>query len=134
MTAPIEARPPVAFHSRRWPMRIVIMLVAAFALAPLSAEGYRVMFGFNFHTAFPGRIYRCSQPSAKDLENVIAEYGIQTIINLRGTGERLDWYLDEARTAHRYNVCQEDINFSAGRLPSVSEIRRLILVLRSEER
>jgi protein tyrosine phosphatase (PTP) superfamily phosphohydrolase (DUF442 family) len=129
MTTSIDAPPPVAPHRRRWPVRLVVLLAAALILAPLGAEAYRVTLGSNFHTVVPGRIYRCSQPTAKSLEHVIAEHGIQTIVNLRGTGERLDWYLAEARTAHQHNVSQEDINFSAGRLPSVSEMQRLILVL-----
>src|SRR5262249_23653077 len=39
------------------------------------------------------------------------------------------WYLDECRATHQHGVNQEDIGFSAGRLPPVPEIRRLVEVL-----
>ena len=52
---------------------------------------------------------------------------------MRGTCDPFDWYLAEARTAHSQNVNQVDINFSAGRLPSVPELRQLILVLERAE-
>jgi hypothetical protein len=48
---------------------------------------------------------------------------------LRGTCPAFDWYLDECRVTEKMDVCQEDLCFSAGRLPSVPEVRRLVEVL-----
>jgi hypothetical protein len=129
MTAVLEAPPTVIPRRPRWPMRPILTVVAAAILGPFLFEAYQVILGFNFHVVVPGRIYRCAQPSAAALEQLIASRGIRTVINLRGTGDPIGWYLDEVRTAHDHNICQEDINFSAGRLPSVSELRRLILAL-----
>jgi hypothetical protein len=133
MVAPLETTPATQRSRRRWPLRWGVLLVAAGGLAPVGVQAYRVMFGSNFHTVVPGRIYRCSQPSAASVERMIADRGIRTIVNLRGSCDPFDWYLEEARAAHRHNICQEDISFSAGRLPSVSEVRRLILVLERTE-
>ena len=47
------------------------------------------------------------------------------MINLRGCCTPNPWYLDECRVTQRLDVSQEDICFSAGRLPSVPEVRRL---------
>jgi protein tyrosine phosphatase (PTP) superfamily phosphohydrolase (DUF442 family) len=88
-----------------------------------------VLFGRNFHTLLPGLIYRSAQPSENDLETLIRKHGIRTVINLRGSCPPLDWYQDECRVTHRWNVSQEDIYFSAYRLPSVHEARRLADVL-----
>jgi hypothetical protein len=130
MAATVEAPPaaaPAARRRRR--LRRLLAVVVAVALLPPGVEAYRVMFGANFHTVVPGRVYRCSQPSPHALKQMIAEHHIRTVVNLRGSCDPFPWYLDEARTTHRLNVSHEDICFSAGRLPSVSELRHLIEVL-----
>jgi len=93
----------------------------------------RVMFGRNFHAVIPGRVFRCAQLTGTGLEQVVTAHGIQTVINLRGNGVPLPWYLDESRVAHRLNVNLEDVSFSASRLPSVQEIRQLIRILDATE-
>lgn len=93
------------------------------------AEAGRVLVGHNFHTVEPGRVYRTAQPSPQRLERLIRTLGIRTVVNLRGRCLDADWYRDECRVAARLGVCQEDLCFSAGRLPSVPETRRLVEVL-----
>jgi Tyrosine phosphatase family len=129
MTAAVDFPPDAAV--RRWHLswRPMLWVLATAIFAPFLFETYQVLVGFNFHVVVPGRIYRCAQPSAAELERLIVNRGIRSVINLRGTGDPVGWYLDEVRTAHKYSVCQEDIDFSAGRLPSTSELRRLIVVL-----
>jgi hypothetical protein len=112
--------------------RVVVLLVAALVL-PVAVEALQVVFGCNLHTVVEGRVYRCAQPSADTLDQLIVKYQIRTVINLRGTCELVPWYLDECRATHKYNVAQEDINFSAGRFPSVTELRRLLEVLDNTE-
>jgi hypothetical protein len=129
MNAAVEAPPDADLRRRHLPGRGMLWVLAALIVAPLVIETYKVLVGFNFHVVVPGRIYRCAQPSAADLEQLIANQGIRSVINLRGTGDPIGWYLDEVRTTHKHSVCQEDVNFSAGRLPSTSELRRLIVVL-----
>jgi hypothetical protein len=87
------------------------------------------LFFGNFHTVVPGRVFRCAQPSAAELETILRKYDIRTVVNLRGCCAPMDWYLDECRVTHALNVAQEDISLSAMRLPSTSEIRRLVEVL-----
>src|SRR5262245_29801866 len=123
------AAPPLtaAVSPRRW-RRLVA--VAAFAvLLPVGLEARRVLVGSNFHTVLDGRVYRCCQPTPEMLDRLIAEHGIRTVVNLRGNGDPFPWFLAEARTTHKHNICQEDIRFSAGRLPPVPEVARLVEVL-----
>jgi hypothetical protein len=87
------------------------------------------LFFGNFHAVVPGRVYRSAQPSAAELETILRKYDIRTVVNLRGCCAPMDWYLDECRVTHALNVAQEDISLSAMRLPSTSEIRRLVEVL-----
>jgi hypothetical protein len=67
--------------------------------------------------------------SGAELERVVKTYGIRTVVNLRGCCDPLAWYLEESRATHRLAVAQEDVCLSAGRLPSVPEMRRLAEVL-----
>jgi hypothetical protein len=98
-------------------------------LLAVGVEFCRVMFGKNFHTVVPGRVYRCAQLSGEMLRSLLQDYRIRTVINLRGFSGTFPWYLEEARATHAGNVAQEDVCFSAGRLPSTRELRRFIDVL-----
>jgi protein tyrosine phosphatase (PTP) superfamily phosphohydrolase (DUF442 family) len=83
----------------------------------------------NLHIVVPGRVYRSAQLSDAELDGLIEKRGIRTVINLRGCCNPFPWYLEECRATHCRGVNQEDIGFSAGRLPSVPEIHRLVEVL-----
>jgi hypothetical protein len=98
-------------------------------LVVLIGEALNIFLGRNFHVVVPGRVYRCSQRPGADLEAIVRTHGIRTVVNLRGCCAPWPWYLDETRATHRLDVAQEDICFSAARLPSVHELRRLIEVL-----
>ena len=134
MATAVQAAPSPAAALRqplRW-RRVLAGMLAVLALA-LGIEIYRVTFGTNFHTVIDGRVYRCAQPSATELDQIIAQLGIRTVVNMRGNGDIQPWYVDETRTTHRHNVSQEDICFSAGRLPSVPELHRFVEVLEKTE-
>jgi hypothetical protein len=92
-------------------------------------EASRVFLGTNVHTVLAGRVYRCAQPTGRDLEQLVKAHGIRTVVNLRGCCFPLPWYMEESRATHRLDVGQEDICFSAGRLPSLPELRRFLEVL-----
>jgi hypothetical protein len=91
-----------------------------------------VLAGPNFHTVLPGLVYRCGQPSAERLAHLIRRHGIRTVVNLRGLDPR-PWYFEECQVTNRLNVSEEDIGFSAGRLPSVPALRQLVEILDNTE-
>jgi protein tyrosine phosphatase (PTP) superfamily phosphohydrolase (DUF442 family) len=96
-------------------------------------EAGHVLLAGNFHVVVRGRVYRCAQPSAQELDEMIQKHGIRTVINLRGDCNPAPWYLDECRTTHLCDICQEDLCFSAGRLPATQELRRFVEVLENTE-
>jgi hypothetical protein len=120
---------PLPPARRGYRLRLVLKGCLAGLLLATAVEGGRVLFGHNLHPVIPGRVYRCAQLSGPDLERVLRAHHIRTVINLRGSCAPFPWYLDECRVTHRLDVAQEDVCFSAGRLPSVHEMRRLIEVL-----
>jgi protein tyrosine phosphatase (PTP) superfamily phosphohydrolase (DUF442 family) len=107
-------------------------LIRAAGLVALSAvvwEGVRVLALENRHTVIPGVIYRSAQPSPALLRQEVAEHSIRTVVNLRGYSPDTLWYDAETRAAHELGLSQEDVTFSANRLPAPAELRRLIDVL-----
>ena len=108
-------------HVRRW-----VLIAAAVLLGVAFWKIYLLCFGSNFHVVIPGRIYRGGQLDADELKTLIKDYGIRTVINLRGCCNPFDWYLEEGAAVQDCGISQEDICFSAGRMPSANELARLV--------
>lgn len=92
-------------------------------------SGLRVALGDNVHVVQPHRVYRAAQMEPERLQAFIRSHGIRTVVNLRGYCADFDWYLGECRATHDANISQEDVTLSAIRLPTPSEVRRLLEVL-----
>jgi hypothetical protein len=107
-------------------------VVGGLSLAVLTYALY-VVAGPNFHSVIPGAVYRAAQPSGRTLAWLVRHLGIRTVVNLRGCCDPLPWYRDQCVAANGLNVSQEDIAFSANRLPSVHAVRQLIDVLDHSE-
>lgn len=123
-----EARPlPKARWRRVLP--VCLWLLGLALLTGAGLESYRVLIGRNLHTVLPGRVYRSAQPSLASLQALVKKHGIRTVLNLRGGSPPLPWYQREAAATCELDLCQEDVNLSAGRLPSSTELRRLVEVL-----
>lgn len=114
------------------PRRLVWFGLGAVALI-LLVEVRRVALGLNLHEVLPGKVFRCAQPTPEALDQLLREHQIRTVVNLRGGCSDFPWYLDEARVTHRHNVAQHDVCLSAGRLPSVTEMRQLADILEHAE-
>lgn len=92
-----------------------------------------VLGGPNFRTVVPGRVYRSGQLSASQLDDHVRRYGIRTVVNLRGCCVPAKWYREQAEATARLDVAQEDLSFSATRMPSTTALRQLIEVLDRSE-
>jgi hypothetical protein len=106
--------------------------LAALALWP-GWELWHIFGGGNIHAVLPGRFYRGGQLSSHALAALVRRYDIHTVVNLRGCCAPDDWYLDEARVSSAHGVNQEDLTFSATRLPSKHELRHLLEILDRSE-
>ncbi len=103
-------------------------------VSAILVETARITAGRNFHGVVPGLAYRSAQPTPEDLQAMVRDYGIRTVVNLRGQCAPAAWFLEEARATHRLGLSQEDLCFSSYRLPADHELRRLLKVFDHSER
>lgn len=83
----------------------------------------------NFHTVIGGQLYRSAQPSAEQIADWHARYGIKTIINLRGAHPNQNWYRVERATAREYGVELIDYQLSAKRELTPAQVEELLAIL-----
>ncbi len=125
----LHAAPSLHAAARRhWRRRLVVALLAALTL-PVGYEAIRVFAGRNLHVVVEGKVYRGAQPTPVALRELVQRYHIKTIVNLRGCCNPMPWYLDQCRAVQELDLNQEDVCLSAGRMPPMHELRRLVEVL-----
>lgn len=113
----------------RWTRRLLLamaLLVAAFGAFFLSVTAHD-----NFHIVSPGLVYRSAQMNAGALNETIQQYGIKSILNLRGPGPDKDWYIGETDAARRLGVQHFDIALSATRELKDNEMDEVLATIRT---
>lgn len=88
----------------------------------------------NFHAVVPGELYRSNQPSPARIARYQAEYGIKTIINLRGPNPNQTWYRDEIAASRRLGIAEVDFRMSARHELPRDKAVKLIAIMRKAER
>ena len=122
----------VASPPRRTPwLRVSLRLVAAALVLGFGWEAHRVLIGINSHVVLPNKLYRSAQPGASDLRAAVKEYGLRTVLNLRGAGPGSDFYDEAIAACKDLGLAHHDFEFSAVRLPSAKELRRFVTTLES---
>jgi uncharacterized protein (TIGR01244 family) len=88
----------------------------------------------NFHTVVAGELYRSAQPSPTDLARYKADFGVATILNLRGANPGKPWYDEEIAAARKLGVTVIDIPLSASRELSPNEVTGVIAAMKSAQK
>ena len=107
------------------------LFAAAVIVAPPAGYAGYLHFSGNIHTVEPGAVYRSGQLDRDDLEALIAQKGIKSILNLRGEHPDVGWYSDEADVARRSKIVHISIGLSAREEPDLDTMRRLAAVIES---
>lgn len=87
----------------------------------------------NFHTVVAGKLYRSARPTAANVADWHARYGIRTIVNLIGSSPDKQWYREEKSAAERAGIKLVDYKLSAKRELSASQIDDVIAILSRAE-
>lgn len=116
--------------------RFGLMLLLAAVLLALSIAGFlvnRFVFRHNFHVVSEGQVYRCGQVGAGGLTKMVQEYGIKSILNLRG-GARTGvtaWYSAETNAAGQLGVKYYDYELTATQELTDAQLDKLVTIIGS---
>jgi protein tyrosine/serine phosphatase len=116
---------------RSWMRRVAIAVGGTLAAIVLVAGGMyeRVQYGGNVHVVEPGVIYRSAQLSGNRLNEVARQYGIKSVLNLRGDNHGHGWYDDEIRAAKASGLVHLDYGISAQREVTLAQMREILQVV-----
>lgn len=104
-----------------------VILWAAFGCATALHFG-RTFNLLNLHRV-DADIVRSGQPRPGELDRIVEDQGIRSVINLRGARPGEGWYDQEVADSERLGLVHIDIGMSARRLPHREDLREYILAL-----
>jgi protein tyrosine phosphatase (PTP) superfamily phosphohydrolase (DUF442 family) len=116
----------------RWIVRSLAVVGVAIGLTAASIGGYAavIIYQGNFSTVSPGIVYRSAQLSGPELESVARQYGIKSVLNLRGRNVGSPWYDEEVAQSQALGLVHYDYGISALRLVTSRQIADILDILR----
>lgn len=108
----------------------IVSLAATAAFLATNLVG--IQLTGNFHSVVQGKLYRSGQPSAADIAAYARDYGLKTIINLRGASDA-NWYRDEVAAAKKAGIRLIDFKMNASDMLPVDRSQQLIALLRNAQ-
>ncbi|HEY4202223.1 MAG TPA: dual specificity protein phosphatase family protein [Devosiaceae bacterium] len=123
-----DSRAGVLFdHATR--LATATSIALTIALASLGAFAAYLQFTGNVHAIEPQMAYRSNTLGSAQLQQVIEQNGIRTILNLRGGSMESPWYANEASIAKSHGVALVDVPMSDDRMPEPQTLSALIATL-----
>lgn len=118
--------------------RLLIRVAAtAVILGALGAFIYRTSVfrpAKNFHEIDPGKFYRSAQLAKDEFDELVRDYKVKTVINLRGSQPGEWWFDDEKAALERLGVRLINFGFSTEQLQTKDDWLEYIETLKSAER
>lgn len=124
---------------RLWRARPVVWLVRTMAVAAVSlgvgATGLAIYCGAiiydgNFRAVEEHVLYRSAQPGRGELEAFARQYGLKSVLNLRGAHPGTYWYDQEMAAAHDLGLSHYDYPLSAKRFVTGRQIADILAIIR----
>jgi hypothetical protein len=110
----------------RWtPCRFLLWGCAIAALS-FGTEALQHPLRNNFHEVIPHIMCRSGLPSVVELERYVRDYGICSVVNLRGVCDDDPLYREEHTAARRLGLLMLDLGLWAGRPPPRRKMYRLL--------
>jgi len=117
--------------SYRWAKRTAIIAGSLVLGIGVSLGGYLggLQLTGNFNEVVAGELYRSGQPSALQIARYQKDYGIKTIVNLRGENTGSPWYDAEVAQARLLGIAHVDFPMSAKRELTQAQAADLVAIL-----
>ncbi len=112
----------------RWTARLCVFLLAVLVL--MGGYAGALQLTGNVHTVMDGVFYRSAQPSKNQIFALSKDYGIRSIINLRGDNTGSPWYDDEIEASKALGLQHYNFRMSARHELSQERAEELISMLR----
>ena len=106
--------------------RVALGAAGGFIVGLLLILWFVGVFGGNVRTVIPGTLYRSAQITGLNLDRVMGEYGIKTVINLRGGSSKDLWHRSEMAISEKYGARHFDIELSAVKMPPPGELQKFL--------
>jgi protein tyrosine/serine phosphatase len=80
----------------------------------------------NFHEVVAGELYRSGQPRGDDIDRYVRNYGIKSVLNLRGANLDKPWYREEMAAVSRNGLVHADLALKANRALDDASVAALL--------
>jgi protein tyrosine/serine phosphatase len=113
-------------------IRSLKIAAVAVGLTAASIGGYWGILQYegNLHAVSAGILYRSAQLNKTETRLAAREYGIKSVLNLRGAHAGEGWYDDEIEAAGELGLAHFDYPLSAKRFVSSQEIADILEIVR----
>ncbi|MBD3273525.1 hypothetical protein GF385_04225 [Candidatus Dependentiae bacterium] len=116
----------LAKNKKKNPLSVVTTIIAPHVSVGKDLCKFVIEQKDNFHIVENGNLYRSAQLSPKKLKKIIKEYGIKTIINLRGKNPDKNWWQNERIVAQELDVHFYNIPMRANSFPKKDHLLKLL--------
>jgi len=116
-----------------WQSRLVLGAILIAVLIIAGYAGYLYAHG-NFHVITEGTAYRSAQPDRQQLGSYARDYGIKSVLNLRGANPDKQWYRDEISASSALGILHYDIALASTREPSPQDVAQLLYIFNTAPR
>lgn len=89
-----------------------------------------VQYDGNLHAVSDGVLYRSAQLSAAETRSVVRQYGIRSVLNLRGAHRGSEWYDEEVAAAAQLGLAHYDYPLSAKHFVDGERIAEILDIVR----
>jgi protein tyrosine phosphatase (PTP) superfamily phosphohydrolase (DUF442 family) len=115
-----------------WILRALKIVAVAAGLSAASFGAYCgvIVYEGNFHAVKAGVLYRSAQLDDAELQAVVQQHGIKSVLNLRGANPGSPWYDREIAESRALGLVHYDYALSARRFVTPRQIADILEILR----
>jgi protein tyrosine/serine phosphatase len=130
---PLEPAPPTRPKPLARLIRSLKIAVGAIGVTAAAIGGYWgfIQYEGNLHPVAGGVLYRSAQLDKAEIESAVHQYGIKSVLNLRGANAGSAWYDSEMAASTALGLIHYDYGLSAKRLVTKAQIADIVEILRS---